>query len=200
MSRVLLAWVIVVMLFSSPTEGKRVRLSVGDEAPEWGNLQGVDGKTHSCEGILKSKKVKAVAVVFSSNECPVARAYVSRLTKLQSDFSEKGFVLIAINPNKGQKENLKAMQAHAKKENFPYAYLRDDRQKVAKKFGALVTPEVFLLNRERKIVYKGAIDDDVKLTGKPKRSYLRDAVEAVLAGKPLQAKSTRAMGCAIRWK
>lgn len=186
---------IVVLLFSSVSEGKRVKLEVGDDAPKWEKLAGVDGKPHSAS---EHKKAKAIAIVFTSTECPVANAYLQRLQKLHADYGKKGFALIAVNPNKD--ENLKSMKLHAKKHIIEYQYLYDESQTTAKQFGAQATPEVFLLNREWKIVYKGAIDDDMKLQGKPTHRYLRTAIDAVLAGKTPKTPTSRPMGCRIRWK
>lgn len=186
---------LLVLLMSTTSQAKRVELSIGDAAPKWKNLTGIDGKPHSAAQL---EKAKAIAVVFTSTECPVANAYVKRLAKLKTDFEKNGLVLVAMNPNKD--ENLKVMKRHAKEHDIDYLYLHDESQKIAKQFGAKATPEVFLLNQQWKIVYKGAIDDDVKLQGKPKHEYLRDAVEAVLEGKSPKKTTSRPMGCRIRWK
>ena len=181
--------------FATPAEAKRVKLEVGATAPKVDKLQDLDGKPYASSGL---EKAKAIAIIFTSHECPVAQSYIDRLAKLQADFQKKGFGLITINANKGV--DLKAMRAHAKKHKIQYAYLRDETQGTAKSFGALLTPEAFLLNGKRKIVYKGAIDNDVKLNGKPTQNYLRDAIESVLAGKTPKKTSSRAMGCRILWK
>lgn len=191
-------YIFVLLLLTSistASQAKRVELAIGDSGPKWKDLTGVDEKPHGSDDL---KSAKAVAVVFTSTECPVANAYVERLAKLQKDYAKKGLVLVAMNSNKD--ENLKAMKLHAKKCGIDYSYLHDASQKVAKQFGAKATPEVFLLNQQWKIVYKGAIDDDVKLQGKPKHEYLRDAVEAVLAGKLPKKSTSRPIGCRIRWK
>lgn len=178
-------------------DAKRVKLQVGQVAPSWKSLPGVDGKAHSSGDF---KKAKAIAVIFTCNECPVAKSYVDRLNKIQSDFGKKGLALVAINPSKGESESLAAMRRLAKKSKFQFLYLRDERQSVAKAFGARVTPEVFVLNAKREIAYHGAIDDDRSLKGKAKNHYLRDAIEAVLSGKQPAKTSSRPMGCSIRWK
>ena len=190
----------VVALLSPIAEAKRVKLDIGSVAPTWKSIPGVDGNEHSFDELIKAKP-KAIAIVFTCNDCPVAKSYVGRINKIQADYEKQGLIVVAINPNKGKSESLKAMKLHAKKQKIKHAYLRDERQQVAKSYGALLTPEVFLLTPDRKIAYKGAIDDDRKMKGKAtKRSYLREAIESVLAGKPVKTRETRATGCAIRWK
>lgn len=191
----ILATIMVVAVLASPLLGKVAKLKIGDEVPAWKDLPGVDGKSHSFSDLEKSK---VIAVVFTCNACPVAQAYVERLSKLAKDYGEKGVVVVAINPNKN--EDLKAMTKYAKEKKIQFSYVRDESQRIAKGFGALRTPEVFVLNAKRKLIYHGAIDDDVKLQGKPKRQYLVDAIDAVLAGKQPKKTQTTAMGCAIRWK
>ena len=187
--------VLSLMLLTVPATAKRVKLKVGDPAPVWESLPGTDGAEHS---LVKLKDAKAIVILFMSNECPVAQAYEERVSKLATDFAKQKVAVLAINPNKD--ETLGAMKRHAKQRKLAYAYLRDESQKVARSFGALRTPEVFLIDEKGKIVYMGAIDNDVKLNGKPTRDYLRNAIISLLAGKEIREDSTRAMGCTIRWK
>jgi len=189
------AVVLLLVVLLSSAGAKSKRLEIGTAAPSWSNLIGVDGKEHS---LPDAKEATAVVVVFTCNTCPVARAYEDRLKELAEAYKDKGVVLVAINANKG--ETIESMVVRAEEKKFPYTYLLDATQEVAKAFGATRTPEVFLLGKDRKIVYTGAIDDDGTLSGRAETHYLRDAIEATLAGKTPDHPQTEAFGCGIQWK
>jgi peroxiredoxin len=169
---------------------------IGDKAPAWEALAGTDGKEHSLKDL---EKAKAVAVVFTCNTCPVAVAYEDRMIKLTEEYKNKGVTLVAINVNKDDRNNLEAMKERAEKKGFPFAYLFDPTQKIARDFGALVTPHVFLLDQERKIAYMGAIDDNMKEDA-VKKHGLKDAIDAVLEGKKPEVATTKQHGCGIRYE
>jgi len=169
-------------------------LDVGSPAPAWEKLAGTDGKTHSLAD-LKDKA--AVVVVFTCNSCPVAVAYEGRIAALAKTHADT-LAVVAINVNTGKDDALPAMTERAAKKGFPFAYLYDPTQEVAKKYGAKYTPEFFLLDKNRKVVYMGALDD--KATGEVKVRYLEDAVTALKAGEALvTAETSAAAGCAIRF-
>jgi len=180
-------------LLASVSYAKREAIEIGSQAPSWESLPGADGKTHS---LADFKEAKAVVVIFTCNSCPVAQAYEERLAKLQEKYDSQGVKLIAINAS--SHETLDDVAKHAKKRNFSFDYYDDSSGEVSKAFGATRTPEVFLLDGDRKVVYTGAIDDDVKLQGKPQTHYLDDAIVAILAGKKPKTSKTTAIGCAIR--
>ena len=184
----------LLCLFASQSNAKRKALEIGDASPKWGELEATDNKNYTLESFKNSK---LVVVIFSSNNCPVAQMYETRLSKLVEDYAEKGVALVAINSNAD--EDLKAMKSHAKKKKLKYVYVKDATQKVAKSFGARMTPEVFVLDQKRKVAYLGGIDDD-RMTGKPKEHYLREAIELLLAGKEPKNTKTKAFGCTIKWK
>ena len=186
---------ILAGLVTAKVEAKKVALEIGAPTPIWKDLRGTDGKEHSLSDF---KEAAAIVVVFTCNDCPYAQGYEERLAKLMTDYKERGLAIIAINPNKT--EDLEAMRARAKERKFPYPYVQDATQEIAKKFGALRTPEVFLLDKQRKIAYTGAIDDATIPGGKPNVKFLQDAVDAVLAGKEPPKTVTRAVGCTIRWR
>lgn len=186
---------LIGILLASSVFAKRVSLEIGMPSPKWEKLKGTDDKEHSLDTFNESK---AIVVVFTSNYCHVSKLYQARFARLADDFREKKVAFVAINANKD--EDLKAMQSYAKEKKIKYHYLRDETQKVAKSFGASLTPEVFLLDADRNVAYMGAVDDDRALSGKPKKHYLRDAIEAVLAAKEPPVSKSRAIGCTIRWK
>jgi len=168
-------------------------LEIGDPAPAWDNLPGVDGKQHSLRD-LKEKKV--VVVVFTCNSCPAARDYEDRIIELAKSSTE--IAIVAINVNRIPDDSMEKMVERAKSKDLPYPYLLDESQKIAKQYGANFTPEFFVLDGNRKVVYMGSMDDntDAKLA---KNYYLRDATAAVLAGNQPNVAETLARGCRVRY-
>lgn len=168
-------------------------LKIGDIAPAWTNLPGVDGQQHSLSD-LKDKKI--VVVIFTCNSCPAARDYEDRIIELAKASSEVAFV--AINVNRIPDDSMEKMQERSKAKSFPYPYLFDESQQIAKQYGAIFTPEFFVLDADRKIAYMGSMDDntDAKLR---KQSYVQDAISATLAGKRPDIIETLARGCRIRF-
>ncbi len=169
-------------------------LKIGDAAPAWTDLPGTDGKKHSLAD-LKDKA--AVVVVFTCNSCPFAVEYEDRIVALAKAAGEK-VAVVAINVNTIKEDALPEMTKRAEKKKFPFAYLFDESQAIAKKFGANYTPEFFVLDRDRKIAYMGALDDTSKAADVKVR-YVEDALAAVLAGKPVAKGETLARGCKIRF-
>lgn len=170
-------------------------LSVGDRAPEWTGLMGVDGEEHSLSDLAEAK---LVVVAFISNHCPVATAYEDRLTALAKEFADLGVEWVAINVNLGEEDGLPKMKVRADEKQFPFPYLFDGTQDVGRDYGASVTPSVFLLDGDRRIVYMGAIDDHQQ-PERVKRHYLRAAIRAVLDGQPVPTAETRPRGCEIQY-
>ena len=169
-------------------------LKIGDAAPAWNKLPGADGKEHSLEDI---KDKKAIVVIFTCNSCPVATAYEDRIIALAKKY-EKDVAVVAINVNKVPADSLEKMKARAEEKGFPFPYLYDDTQKIAKDFGAQFTPEFFLLNAERKIVYMGGMDDSSE-PEKVTKHYLEPAIEASLKGEKIEKTETQAIGCRVRF-
>lgn len=179
---------------SATAEPKAV--AVGEAAPEWKDLEGIDGKKHSSADI---KGVKGVIVVFTTNHCPIAQAYEDRIVALANDYKDKGVELVAINVNNMEEDKLPAMKERAKAKGFEFDYLYDPSQAVGRAFGAMVTPHVFLLDGKRHLVYAGAIDDNMEVD-KVEKHYLRDAIDAVLAGSKPKTDSTKPVGCGIQYE
>ncbi|MBI1904590.1 MAG: thioredoxin family protein [Planctomycetia bacterium] len=168
-------------------------LSVGDDAPAWSELPGVDGQKHSLKDL---EKPKAVVVVFLSLRCPVSTGYEPRLVAVAKDYQDKGVVVVGVNSSGDDAENLEKMKERAKSSGFTFAFLQDASQNVGKSFGATATPQVFVLDERRKIAYMGAIDDDMDAK-RASRHYLREALDAALAGKTPKTAETRPHGCPI---
>lgn len=173
-------------------------IDVGKDAPGF-NLKGVDGEFHSLDDYGDKE---AVVIVFTCNHCPTAVQYEDRLIELQDDYAGKGVQLVAINPNEDvghPTDSYEHMIERAKQKGFNFPYLRDQTQEVAKAYGAIRTPHVFLLDRERKAVYCGRIDDSPGDPAAVGQHDLREALDEVLAGKPVSVTSTQAIGCTVKW-
>ncbi len=170
-------------------------LSVGEKAPDISNLPGIDDKEHS---LREYKDAKAVVLVFTCNQCPVAAAYEDRLVALQNEFKDRGVQVVAICSNREDSNTLPKLKKRAERKKFNFPYLRDSDQQTGQAYGAAVTPHVFLLDGDRKIVYMGAIDDNQN-PKKVTKHYLSDAIKALLAGKQPETTETRQFGCGISY-
>ena len=171
-------------------------LSVGSVAPAWKDLPGTDGKTHS----LSDLKQDVVVVIFTCNSCPAAEAYEERIIAFTKKHATEGKVaVVAINVNTVKEDLPPEMKKRAEKRKFNFPYLYDGTQDIAKQYGARYTPEFFVLNKERKVVYLGAMDDKSP-PGMPTQAYLEAAVQAALNGQTAPKGETLARGCMIRWK
>jgi peroxiredoxin len=192
-------------------------LSIGDQAPDWKDLpDAVSGKKHSLDDL---KFVPVIVVVFTCNSCPVATEYEDRILALAKKygvgaggtddrFSSRGKVaLVAINVNKVKEDLPPEMKKRAEKKSFPFPYLFDETQEIARKFGANFTPEFFVLSRAAsdaksaplEVVYMGAMDDNSD-PAKVAKHYVEQAVEAALkGGTPGTTETAAAAGCRIRF-
>lgn len=172
-------------------------LSPGDVAPEWSDLEGVDGKRHASVD-LADKDV--VVVVFTCNSCPVATDYEDRIIAFAKKYTGEGkkVGLVAMCVNKVAEDRLPKLKERAESKGFSFPYLSDESQKIGKQFGAAFTPEVFVLDKQRRVVYLGGIDDNSNPDLATKH-YLVDAVEAALAGKQPAVAEAPAIGCRVRY-
>ena len=172
------------------------KLNIGDPAPQWTGIVGTDDKPHS---LADYKDAKAVVVVFTCNHCPVATAYQERLVALQKDYKDKGVQVIAICVNKGAADDLDAMKKRAESAGFNFPYLYDPTQQVGRDYGATCTPHAFVLDKDRKLAYMGAIDDNMH-ADKVEKHYIRAALDALLDGKTPETPVTRQFGCGIHYE
>lgn len=169
-------------------------LNVGDPAPGWSDLVTTDGRTSS---LADYKDKEFLVVVFTCNTCPVAIDYEDRLVAFAKKHADR-VSMVALNVSQAEGEDLQAMKERAAAKQFPFPYVADPSQKIAREFGAFATPEVFLLSPERKILYMGALDDNADAS-QIKTHYLEDALQAAFAGKAPAVKETLAHGCRIRY-
>lgn len=174
-------------------------LVIGNALPEF-DLPGVDGKNHSSHEFA-AKKV--LVMIFTCNHCPYAQAYQDRIITLQKEFGERGLQVVAINSNDAvgyPDDSFENMLKRAKEKNFNFPYLRDESQAIAKAFGAQVTPDCFVFDEKRKLVYRGRVDDNWQKPEQAKTHELKNAVTATLAGKKPSVQEANAIGCSIKWK
>ncbi|HBJ33855.1 MAG TPA: thioredoxin family protein [Planctomycetaceae bacterium] len=180
---------------TTPAGEFNATLSVGDQAPKWENLEGVDGKRHGWDDVAAAK---CVVVAFTCNSCPYARDVEDRLIELTKEFPESEMRLVAINVNVVKDDSLDAMKQRAQEKAFSYPYLHDPTQKIAKEFGAIKTPEFYVLDSAGKVVYMGALDDSPDGKSVNKR-YVADAIKAALLGTMPQTTETVPIGCRVRY-
>jgi peroxiredoxin len=185
----------IFAVFFMAFAGQAGELKIGDAAPDWTGIIGVDGEKHSLSDF---KGAKAAVVVFTCNHCPVAQAYQDRLIALQKDYKNKGVQVIAINVNNIPEDNLDKMKERAKSKGFNFPYLYDSTQKIGHDYGASTTPHVFVLDKDRKLAYMGGVDDNMK-PDDVKKHYLRDAIDALLVGKTPPETETKHLGCSIKY-
>lgn len=175
---------------------------VGDYAIDF-ELPNIDGKKVSMSDYADAK---GFVVIFTCNTCPYAKAYESRIIALDKKYANKGFPVIAINPNDVSQQpgdSMDEMQKRAKSKGYSFPYLRDDSQETTKAYGATKTPHVYVLNKEAADQYKvefiGAIDDSPNDASDVSETYVEDAINALLDGKKPTIKEKRAIGCTIKW-
>src|SRR5246127_2779291 len=189
----------LIMSVAFTTEGG---YKVGDKAADF-KLKNVDGKMVS---MADYKDAKGIIVVFTCNHCPFAKKYESRIMDLDKNFKSKGFPVIAISPNDPTlvaDDSFENMQKLAKEKKYSFPYLIDETQETAKTYGATKTPHVYLLQKEKNefiVKYIGAIDDNADDEKAVKEKYVENAIANLLAGKPVNPETTKAIGCGIKWK
>lgn len=155
-------------------------------------LKDYSGKSHS---LSNYKDSAAVVVMFIATQCPVSNDYNNRMAALYKDYTEKGIAFLAINSNK--QESVEEISTHSQKHGFQFPVLKDPDNVIADKFNAQVTPEIFVLNSNFEILYHGRIDDSQR-ESEIKSRDLRNALDEILAGKPVSKKETKAFGCTIK--
>jgi peroxiredoxin len=169
---------------------------IGQKAPSFTDLSGADGKKYSLTN-FDDKQI--VILLFMANRCPTARVYTDRLRSIQNEFGPKSVQLIGINSDNQyffSDEALSKMIGVAEERNFNFPYLKDEDQSVAKNYGALVTLHAFVLDKERKLRYRGRVDDS-RDPSKVTISDLRNALNDLLEGKEVRTPETRPFACSI---
>lgn len=183
-------------------------LPIGSEAPDF-NLPNIDGDFFS----LKSfKDAEVIVLIFTCNHCPTAQAYEDRIIEFTKEYKEKGVAVVAINSASplglvyweggwsDVGDSYEDMIVRAKDQGFNFPYLYDgDKQETSLNYGAMSTPHVFILGKERKIRYQGRIDAKEKPGSGGNSEDLKQAVDELLAGKEVSNPETKAFGCSTKW-
>jgi thiol-disulfide isomerase/thioredoxin len=182
-------------------------LAIGSAAPDF-DLPSIDGKNHR---LSEYASARLLVVVFTCNHCPTAQLYESRIKALAADYRERGVALLAIEPNNPKairldelgytdlSDSFDEMKIRAAYRNFNFPYLYDgETQQVARAYGPAATPHVFVFDQERNLRYEGRVDDSPR-ENLVKRRDAREAVEALLVGRPVSVSTTPAVGCSTKW-
>jgi peroxiredoxin len=181
----------------SIVEVERFMLELGKQAPNFENLKATDGKSYSLSSFDKNP---VLVVIFSCNHCPYVVAYEDRIVAIQRDYASKSVQIIAINSNDDKsypEDSFPNMVKRAKEKQFNFVYARDADQSVVDAYGAVCTPHVFAFGQDRKLAYRGRIDDS-KDPSKVTSMDLRNAIDDLLSGKKVRISNTRPFGCSIK--
>ena len=190
---------ICVFVLTSSMQGG---YKVGDKISNF-TLKNVDGEDLSLEASIKDSK--GAIVIFTCNTCPYSKLYEDRIIELHKVYEPKGYPVIAINPNDVKRQpgdSFKEMVKRAEDKSFPFPYLYDESQDIAKRFGAARTPHVYIVKKEKKdlvLAYIGAVDNNSK-GNNITEFYVKDAIDALLKEKDVLKTKTKAIGCTIKWR
>jgi peroxiredoxin len=171
-------------------------LSIGDEVPDF-QLPDTDGKTHALRD-----GATATAVIFTCNHCPYALAWHDRIVDAAREYADRGVRFLAINSNDAERypaDSYEAMQERVRKEGWPLPYLHDESQDVARGYGAKTTPDVFVVDSEGRLRYRGAPDSDHSDPSQ-NAAWMRGALDALLEGRDPEPAETEPVGCSVKWK
>lgn len=175
-------------------------LEIGTEAPAF-SLPDTNGRTVHLEELHPEK---GLLVVFMCNHCPYVKHIQQELTAIAGEYMPRGVAVIGINANDAAThpdDSYEKMQEEVVKQGYPFPYLYDAEQDVAKRYLAACTPDIFLFDRDKRLVYRGQLDDsrpgsDIPVTGRD----LRAALDALVNGEPVPEEQKPSMGCNIKWK
>jgi peroxiredoxin len=191
-----------------PVTDEPVTLAIGAKAPDF-KLQATDGKIYSLANFAKSK---IIVIIFTCNHCPTAQAYEDRIIQLTNDYKNKGVQVIAISPNdpsairldelgySDMGDSFEEMKIRFKQKKYNFPYLFDGKtQSTSRAYGPTATPHVFIFDKERKLRFKGRIDD-VENPGKtPNTNDTRAALNELIADKEVTNNTTKVFGCSVKW-
>lgn len=176
-------------------------LEIGSSMPLMDHhLSDISGKSLSLKDI---KGKEGTLVIFSCNTCPWVIRWEDRYVTIADAYATKGIGIIAVNSNEDRfdgDDSMDEMIQHAKENGYNFPYAQDPGSKLAYAFGATKTPHIYLFDNDDKLVYRGAIDDNAKSAKKVEQTYLADAIDALLAGEDISKKTSKALGCSIKFK
>jgi peroxiredoxin len=189
----------VLALFSVPALAGQFNkaISVGDKAPTFSSIPAVMGDKDANLS-LGDMKEDVVVLVFLANHCPVVTAYEDRIIDFAKEYKGKSVKVVGVCVNDMDSDRLPAIKVRVKEKAYPFVYGYDESQAIGHAYGAVVTPQFFVLDKNRVIRYTGLMDDN-QSEGKVTKNYLRDAVNAVLKGESVEVTETRAVGCGVKY-
>jgi thiol-disulfide isomerase/thioredoxin len=205
---VMLAPVLATPGPATAAEGRTVpTLAIGAKAPDF-DLPGVDGQRYTLASFASAK---VLVLVFTANHCPTAQAYEGRIEKLDADFRDRGVRVVLVAPNdplalrldeqawSDLGDTLADMKIRAKDRGWTFPYLYDgETEAMSRRYGPVATPHVFVFDAERRLRFVGRVDDNEN-PARATTHEARDAIEAVLAGKPVAVETTKVFGCSVKW-
>jgi peroxiredoxin len=177
----------------------KMSLPLGATAPDF-ELPGVDGARHS---LADYADAEALVLIQSCNHCPYVQAWEGRINAVARDYADRGVAVVAISSNDAEafpEDAFPEMVKRAEDKQFAFDYLYDEEQRVVRSLGATRTPEVFVFDRDRKLVYHGTVDDSRDDEAAVTEPYLRNALDAVLAGRAPEVQETPPQGCFVKWR
>ena len=180
-----------------PLVASRIKLNTGDTAPDF-RLKGIDGKMYSLDDF---SKYEGLLIVFMCNHCPYVKVKVGALKKLHEEFKNK-VAIVGINSNDPEflGEGMENMQKFAKEQNIEFPYLLDDSQTIAKTYGATCTPDPFLFDKERRLVFHGRINNAMNLEDVASVDTMKENIKKMLSGEKIEKYFDPSLGCSIKWK
>jgi len=198
MRKVLLSLVAVAAIAIPALAGKYNKaISVGDRAPDFSGIPAIyNGQDASLS--LSDLKEDIIVLAFLANHCPVVQAYEDRLIDFVSDYKDKGVRVVGVSVNDIDEDRLPGIRKYTKQHKSNYIYGYDESQAMGRAYGATNTPQFFVLDKERKIRYTGTLDDNQR-EDKVTKTYLRDAVDALLKGQNPPVDESRPQGCGVRY-
>lgn len=196
-------FVLALMMLCFATLNAAEGLKIGDNAIDF-SLKNVDGSVVSLSSYAGDN---GLVVIFTCNHCPFSKAYEDRIINLHNAYAGKGYPVLAINPNDPvsvPEDSFEKMIERSREKGFPFKYVIDETQSIAKQYGATRTPHVYLLKKQSnsafKVAYIGAIDDNHSDIASVSQTYLSNAIDALIAQKNPSPDFTKAIGCSIKWK
>jgi thiol-disulfide isomerase/thioredoxin len=203
MRKLVLSLFAVALLTAPVAAGEfNKKVTPGDKAPPIAGVPAVQG-TEECTINLDDLKDEVVVVTFLANHCPVVVAYEDRLIDLAKQYEGKPVKFVAIcctakDAPVGKIDDLDAIKSRVQEKGYNFVYGYDASGKIGKAYGAVVTPQTFVLDKDRVIRYTGAVDDNQN-EARAEKTYLKNAIDAVLAGETVEVKETRPFGCGITY-
>jgi peroxiredoxin len=196
MRKLFLSLAALALIASPALAGKfNTKINVGEKAPTFSGIPAVMGEKEATVS-LQDAKEDVVVLVFLANHCPVVTAYEDRIIDLANEFKGKNVKFVGVSVNRMDSDRLPAIKERVKTKGYNFVYGFDESQKIGKAYNATKTPQFFVLDKDRVIRYTGALDDNQN-ESKVTKTYVKDAVNALLSGETIEVTETRAEGCGI---